>query len=114
MDAAPIIAWMKNTTPLEDEPKNPESVQVAPRAKEPPAKPQRMAEVQAPLGMYRTIIATPLRRTPQADAKIVTELRSGIRVKVIGAEGNYLRVWSRQGRAPGYVHRRAVVFVGSE
>jgi hypothetical protein len=114
MDAAPIIAWMKNTTPVEDKPKNPERMPVPPKVKEPPAKPQRMAEVQAALGMYRTITATPLRSTPQADAAVVTELQSGIRVRIVGAEGNYLRVWSRQGRPPGYVHRRDVVFVGSE
>jgi hypothetical protein len=75
-----------------------------------PEKP--LAEVLQ--GTYQVLVPTLLRSKPRADAPVVTQLESGIRVWVVGASGDYLEVRSRKGRAPGYVLREHVVLVSND
>jgi hypothetical protein len=41
----------------------------------------------------------------------VIQLKSGIKIQVVGAVGDYLEVHSKKGRAPGYVLRDHAVLV---
>jgi hypothetical protein len=61
--------------------------------------------------MYRVTTLTALRSEPYDDAPVVTQLKSGIRIQVVGAVGDYLEVHSKKGRAPGYVLREHAVLV---
>ena len=76
--------------------------------------PSRPSEVGVPLGTYRVISSTPLRGEPNDDALVVTLLKSGIKIRVVGAIGDYLEVHSQKGRAPGYVLKDDVVLVQRE
>jgi hypothetical protein len=60
------------------------------------------------------ITPTPLRSEPRDDAPVVTQLKSGIRIKVVGAVGDYLEVTSTKGRAPGYVLKAYTALVRRE
>jgi len=71
-------------------------------------------ETEVPSGIYRVITPTPLRSEPRDDAPVVTQLKSGIRIKVVGAVGDYLEVTSKKGRAPGYVLKAYTVLVQRE
>jgi hypothetical protein len=71
-------------------------------------------EVEVPQGTYRVITPTPLRSEPRDDAPVVTQLKSGIRIKVVGAVGDYLEVTSTKGRAPGYVLKAYTTLVQRE
>lgn len=68
-------------------------------------------KVKVPLGRYRVITSTPLLSEPRTDADVITHLRPRMRVRVVGAAGNYLEVQSIKGRPPGYVLREDVVLV---
>lgn len=59
-------------------------------------------------GAYRTIRDADLREGPGSKYPVVAKLPSGIRVNVVRAEGDWLRVVSKSGAKPGYVEKRAV------
>lgn len=69
---------------------------------------------EVPSGVYRVITPTPLRSEPRDDAPVVTQLKSGIRIKVVRAVGDYLEVTSTKGRAPGYVLKAYTALVQRE
>jgi hypothetical protein len=71
-------------------------------------------EVSVPAGTYRVTTPTPLRSEPYDDASVVTELKRGIRISVVGAVGEYLEVRSKKGRDPGYVLKDHAVLVQKE
>jgi hypothetical protein len=64
--------------------------------------------------MYQVTTATPLRSEPDDDAPVVIQLRSGIKIRVVGAAGDYLEVRSKKGRTPGYVLKDHVVLIQPE
>jgi len=64
-------------------------------------------------GAYRTTMETDLRDGPGLNYKVVTRLPADIKVNVVRAEGNWLRVESKHGKKPGYVDKRAVEPWGS-
>jgi hypothetical protein len=64
-----------------------------------------------PLGTYRVTVRTPLRSAPREDASVVSQLKPGIRVQVVGVVENYLEVHSKKGRPPGYVRKEHVRLV---
>jgi len=59
-------------------------------------------------GAYRTRIETELREGPGLKYKVVTRLPADIKINVIRAEGDWLRVESKRGNKPGYVDKRSV------
>jgi uncharacterized protein YgiM (DUF1202 family) len=56
-------------------------------------------------GAYRTLGDIDLREGPGAKYKVVTKLPSGIKIHVVRAEEDWLRVESKRGGKPGYVER---------
>lgn len=59
-------------------------------------------------GPYRTLRELDLRETPSVNARMVTRLPADIKVNVVRAEGDWLRVESKRGGKPGYVDKRDV------
>ena len=68
-------------------------------------------KVRVPSGTYRVTTFTPLRSEPDDGAPVVIQLKSGIKIRVVRAVGNYLEVHSTKGRAPGYVRKDHTVLV---
>lgn len=59
-------------------------------------------------GAYRTKIETALREGPGRNYKVVVTLPADIKINVVGAEGDWLRVQSKHGNQPGYVDKESV------
>ncbi|MBI2227544.1 MAG: SH3 domain-containing protein [Deltaproteobacteria bacterium] len=59
-------------------------------------------------GAYRTLRDVELREGPGTKFKMVTLLPAGIKINVVRAEGDWLRVESKKGGKPGYVEVRTV------
>ncbi len=59
-------------------------------------------------GAYRTLRDVELRDGPGTKFKVVTTLPAGIKINVVRAEGDWLRVESKKGGKPGYVEARTV------
>lgn len=59
-------------------------------------------------GAYRTLRDVELRDGPGTKFKVVTTLPAGIKINVVRAEGDWLRVESKKGGKPGYVEVRTV------
>lgn len=59
-------------------------------------------------GAYKTIKDVDLRQGPGAKYPVVAKIPSGIRVNVVRAEGDWLRVESKRGAKPGYLEKRLV------
>ena len=59
-------------------------------------------------GSYRTIRETDLREGPGLKYRIAAKLPADIKVNVLRAEGDWLRVESKRGNKPGYVEKRDV------
>ncbi len=80
------------------------------------ARPEGAAQTEPPprtagssvAGAYRTVRDADLREGPGSKYPVVARLPSGIRVNVVRAEGDWLRVVSKRGAKPGYVEKRAV------
>ncbi len=61
-----------------------------------------------PKGVYRTLVDVDLRHGPGSTYPVVARLPSGIKVHVVGAEGDWLRIESKHGGKPGYLERKFV------
>ena len=59
-------------------------------------------------GAYRTLRDVELREGPGTKFKVVTLLPAGIKINVVRAEGDWLRVESKKGGKPGYLEKRNV------
>jgi len=59
-------------------------------------------------GPYRTLQDVDLREGPGTKYRALAKLPAGIKVHVVRAEGDWLRVESKRGGKPGYLERRAV------
>ncbi len=57
-------------------------------------------------GAYRTLVDVELRGGPGTKYPLVARLPSDIKVNVVRAEGDWLRVESKKGGKPGYVEKR--------
>ena len=77
-----------------------------------PLETQRVAQSKtAPpsvAGAYRTLRDVELREGPGTKFKVVTLLPAGIKINVVRAEGDWLRVESKKGGKPGYVEVRTI------
>jgi uncharacterized protein YgiM (DUF1202 family) len=60
------------------------------------------------VGAYKTINDVDLRQGPGAKYPMVAKIPSSIRVNVVRAEGDWLRVESKRGAKPGYLEKRSV------
>ena len=59
-------------------------------------------------GAYITQMETELREGPGLKFKVVARLPADIKINVVRAEGDWLRVESKRGNKPGYVEKRSV------
>lgn len=59
-------------------------------------------------GAYRTIKEVDLRQGPGTKYPVVAKIPADVKVNVVRAEGDWLRVESKKGGKPGYVEKRAV------
>ena len=59
------------------------------------------------VGAYKTINDVDLRQGPGAKYPMVAKIPSSIRVNVVRAEGDWLRVESKRGAKPGYLEKRS-------
>jgi N-acetylmuramoyl-L-alanine amidase len=71
-------------------------------------EPLPIAPAQPVAGAYRTLVDVDLRQGPGTNYPLVVKLPSGIRINVVRAEGDWLRVESKRGGKPGYVEKRFV------
>jgi uncharacterized protein YraI len=72
----------------------------------PPA--QMKSPTASVTGEYRTLRDLDLREGPGAKYPTVAKIPAGIKVNVVRAEGDWLRVESKKGGKPGYVDKRDV------
>lgn len=68
----------------------------------------RMAAITSAAGAYRTLADVDLRQGPGTKYPVVAKIPAGIRVNVVRAEGDWLRVESKKGGKPGYLEKRSV------
>jgi uncharacterized protein YgiM (DUF1202 family) len=54
-------------------------------------------------GSYLTISEVPVRRGPGIQHEVIATIPKGIKVNVVGREGYWLKIESKQGRQPGYI-----------
>jgi uncharacterized protein YraI len=77
-----------------------------------PLEQQPVAQLKAATpsiaGEYRTLRDVELRDGPGTKYKVVALLPAGIKINVVRAEGDWLRVESKRGGKPGYVEVRTV------
>jgi len=59
-------------------------------------------------GAYRTIKEVDLREGPGAKYPVVAKIPAEVKVNVVRAEGDWLRVESKKGGKPGYLEKRSV------
>ena len=69
---------------------------------------QSSSSTPSAAGAYRTLRDVELRDGPGTKYKVVTLLPGGIKINVVRAEGDWLRVESTKGGKPGYVEVRNV------
>jgi uncharacterized protein YraI len=76
-------------------------------AQSPPPIP-KAATPASTAGAYRTLKDVDLREGPGTKYKTVATLPAGIKINVIRAEGDWLRVESKKGGKPGYLEKKSV------
>lgn len=59
-------------------------------------------------GVYMTLADTYIRKGPGLHYEVITKIPKGIKVHVVAAENDWLRVESKHGNPPGYVEKRYV------
>ena len=64
-------------------------------------------------GLYEVIRSTSVFERPSASARDVATVTKGTRVNVVGSQGDWLEVRSKQGRPPGFIRRDDAMFVQS-
>lgn len=64
------------------------------------------AKATAPVqGIYTVIADTYVRQGPGLHYPVITSIPKGMRVYIVGAEREWLKVQSKHGRAPGYIEK---------
>jgi len=58
-------------------------------------------------GSYIATADTPVREGPGLHYKSVAKITKGMKVHVVDAEGNWLKVQSKHGNPPGYIEKRS-------
>jgi hypothetical protein len=62
-------------------------------------------------GMYETIRPTIVFDGPSPSSRVVANIGAGIRVNVVGSNGDWLEVRSKHGKPPGFIRRDDAVIV---
>lgn len=57
-------------------------------------------------GPYTATADTPVREGPGLHYKTVAKITKGMKVHVVDADGNWLKVQSKQGNPPGYIEKK--------
>jgi uncharacterized protein YgiM (DUF1202 family) len=72
-----------------------------------PAGPETVSvRSRNPRGIYETTADIQVREGPGLHYRSVATIREKTEVRVVGAEGDWLKVQSQQGNPPGYIERR--------
>lgn len=71
-----------------------------------PLESQPQQSIQSVEGVYVTTAEVNLREGPGLHYRVLTTLPKDIRINVVGAQGNWLKVESKHGKPPGYVEKR--------
>lgn len=66
---------------------------------------QSKTVVASVTGPYKTVREIDLREGPGSTYKAVAKLPAGIKINVVGADGEWLRVESKHGNKPGFVNK---------
>jgi len=66
------------------------------------------ASTRSAAGAYKTLKEVDLREGPGTKYKTVAKLPAGMKVNVVRAEGDWLRVESKKGGKPGYLEKKSV------
>jgi uncharacterized protein YraI len=66
------------------------------------------ASTKSVAGPYKTLKDVDLRQGPGTKYKTVAKLPAGIKINVVRAEGDWLRVESKKGGKPGYLEKKSV------
>ena len=82
-----------------------------PVARSPEPAPPPYSRRAAEPGQYEVIRTTTVFDRPSMSARDVTTITRGTRVTVVGSEGDWLEVRSKQGRPPGFIRRDDAMFV---
>jgi len=89
----------------------PAPVKEQPAAKSPEPAPPPYSRRAAEPGQYEVIRTTTVFDRPLPSARDVATITRGTRVTVVGSEGDWLEVRSKQGRPPGFIRRDDAMFV---
>lgn len=73
-----------------------------------------LAQTERIPGSYVTTTTINVRRGPGTSYEIVAKIPTGVKVQVIGKEGEWLRVESKHGNPPGYIDARYVRPAGGQ
>jgi uncharacterized protein YgiM (DUF1202 family) len=98
--------WLKVESKLGGKPGYLDEQYASPSSAQQTAQAKTSAPVVA--GAYRLVSETDLRDGPGAKYQVVTRLPAGIKINVVRAEGDWLRIESKRGGKPGYVEKRLV------
>ena len=82
-----------------------------PAARTPEPSPPPYSRRAAEPGQYEIVRTTTVFDRPSPSARDVTTITRGTRVTVVGSEGDWLEVRSKQGRPPGFIRRDDAMFV---
>ena len=83
--------------------RKPDPVPIVPKSQTPVMV--RKSSFQVQPGLYEVTTSTSLLRQPRADGEVIMHFTLGQKIRVKGAVGNYLEVYSTTGKEGGYVHR---------
>lgn len=81
-----------------------------PAARSPEPAPPPYSRRAAEPGQYEVIRTTTVFDRPSASGRDVATITRGTRVTVVGSEGDWLEVRSKQGRPPGFIKRDDAMF----
>jgi hypothetical protein len=83
-----------------------------PIARSPEPAPPPYSRPPAEPGQYEVIRTTTVFDRPSPSGRDVASITRGTRVTVVGSEGDWLEVRSKQGRPPGFIKRDDAMFAG--
>jgi N-acetylmuramoyl-L-alanine amidase len=78
------------------------------KGKEPAAKPQELADLNAQIRPYVTVENTKVRTGPGTQFRTIGEIRQDSKVQVVGRDGDWVLIVSKKGNAPGYIEMASV------
>lgn len=71
-----------------------------------PGKVQSKKPASLLQGSYTTLADTHVRKGPGLHYEVIARIAKGMKVRVVNAEGDWLKVQSKHGNPPGYIEKR--------